>query len=206
MRFLFVGGPLAVDLLNTVVAQDGKVRDLLGTRRDVAAWVRATGLGSRGVLLAREPGGLRSYREALRGGLVAWAANEAAGRRLVSLLNRHLARDPEVAEVSIERNRVIGRRRSTGTPRDRLYGAVARSAAALLATGDPRRLRKCANPSCLLMFYDVSKAGRRRWCSMQTCGARAKVRAFRQRVRRPSRDHLPPPTSRTTSATPNASS
>jgi len=52
----------------------------------------------------------------------------------------------------------------------------------MLIADDPPRLRKCASPDCVLMFYDVSKAGRRRWCSILTDGARAKARAFRRRV------------------------
>ncbi len=192
MNFFFVGERLAIDLLNTVLVQEGRVRDLLETRHDVAAWAAAAGIVGRGDVdsgapgLASEPGGLRGFRETLRRGLLGWAGTRRLDRRLIALLNRHLARDPEVAEVGVEGSRVMVRRRSTGEPRDRLYGAVARSAAELLARGDPRRFRKCANPACRLMFYDVSKAGRRRWCSMRACGARAKVRAFRERLKPPS--------------------
>ena len=180
MRFLFLGERLAVDLLNTVVGQD-----LLQSPRDVAAWAEAAGVLPHGALggstAGQEPERLRRFRETLRRALVAWAVGRTHPRGLIALLNRHLGRDPEVSEVTASRGKVVTRRRPTGAPLERLYGAVARSAAELLAGGDPRRLRKCANPSCRLMFYDVSKAGRRRWCSMQTCGGRAKVRAFYRR-------------------------
>src|SRR5881296_2387719 len=71
MTFLFLGGRLAIDLLNTVIA-----RDLLGRREDVAAWGAAAGVVSRRELRrgGREPADLRAFREALRRGLVAWAA------------------------------------------------------------------------------------------------------------------------------------
>ncbi len=187
MDFLFLGERLAVDLLNTVILPDGRVRDLLGGAGDVAAWAEAAGVLPRGVVrvtsLGSEPAGLRAFREALRRGLAAWAAGARPAGFLL-LLNRHLARDPEVSEVTTTGRKVATRLRSAGTPSGRLYGAVARSAAELLASGDPRRLRKCANPTCRLMFYDVSKAGRRRWCSMRTCGGRAKARAFYRRKRR----------------------
>ena len=187
--FLFVGERLAVDLLNTVIGQDARVQDLLVRPGDVAAWADAAGVVRAGALrpsaLAREPNGLRTFREALRRGLRAWTASGRPGRGLVALLNTHLARDVEIAEAHLAGGRLTIGRRSTSEPRARLYGAVARSSAELLERGDPRRLRKCANPTCRLMFYDVSKAGRRRWCSMQTCGARAKVSAFRARRARP---------------------
>src|SRR5437773_4966855 len=184
--FFFLGGRLAVDLLNTVIVPDGRVRDLLSRRVDVASWGEAAGVVVRRDLrnAAREPAGLlRAFREALRRGLVAWAAAGTPPARLIALLNHHLARDPAVTEVSRKGRDVVTRVRSAGGPIERLYGAVARSAAELITQGDPRRLRKCANPTCRLMFYDTSKSGRRRWCSMQLCGGSAKVRAFYQRRR-----------------------
>ncbi|MFD6891732.1 CGNR zinc finger domain-containing protein [Streptomyces sp. NPDC059957] len=39
----------------------------------------------------------------------------------------------------------------------------------------PERIRPCANPECILHFYDISKNGTRRWCSMAACGNRAKA-------------------------------
>jgi len=169
--FFFLGGRLAVDLLNTVIVPDGRVRDLLSRRVDVASWGEAAGVVVRRDLrnAAREPAGLRAFREALRRGLVAWAAAGTPPARLIALLNNHLARDPAVTEVSRKGRDVVTRVRSAG---------------GLITQGDPRRLRKCADPTCCLMFYDTSKSGRRRWCSMQLCGGRAKVRAFRRRVGR----------------------
>lgn len=202
MGFFFLGGELAVDLLNTVIVPDGRVRDLLKRRGDVAAWGEAAGVVPRRALssgsraLVREPVGLRAFREALRRGLVAWAAAGSAPGELIALVNRHLARDPAVTEVSVRGRTVVVRVRPAGAPLKGLYGAVARSAAELLTNGDPRRLRKCANPGCCLMFYDTSKGGRRRWCSMQTCGGRAKVRAFYRRRGGRTRPRPSPPTSR----------
>lgn len=49
------------------------------------------------------------------------------------------------------------------------------SAADLLTRADHSRLRRCANDACLWLFLDQSKAGRRRWCDMSSCGNRAKA-------------------------------
>ncbi len=40
----------------------------------------------------------------------------------------------------------------------------------------PDRLRTCEHDDCTLWFLDTSKGGRRRWCSMERCGNRAKAR------------------------------
>lgn len=64
---------------------------------------------------------------------------------------------------------------------DWLLAAIARSAAEIIAEGPSTQLRVCSNPSCGLLFYDVSRTKRRRWCSMSRCGNRNKVAAFSRR-------------------------
>jgi predicted RNA-binding Zn ribbon-like protein len=64
---------------------------------------------------------------------------------------------------------------------DWLLAAIARSAAELLVEGSRAPIRRCANPSCRLLFYDDSRTRRRRWCSMAVCGNRHKVAAFLRR-------------------------
>jgi len=66
-----------------------------------------------------------------------------------------------------------------------LLAAIARSAADLIVEGPDAPIRICANPKCGLYFYDDSRTGRRRWCSMATCGNRAKVAAHSRRKRAP---------------------
>jgi predicted RNA-binding Zn ribbon-like protein len=46
---------------------------------------------------------------------------------------------------------------------------------------DSPRLRECAGDNCYLLFVDTSRPGKRRWCSMERCGNRNKVREFRSR-------------------------
>jgi predicted RNA-binding Zn ribbon-like protein len=44
------------------------------------------------------------------------------------------------------------------------------------------RLKACADDGCRWAFYDKSKNRSGRWCSMETCGNRHKVRAARART------------------------
>jgi predicted RNA-binding Zn ribbon-like protein len=44
-------------------------------------------------------------------------------------------------------------------------------------------LKNCADETCRSVFYDRSKNRSGRWCSMSSCGNRAKVRAWRERQR-----------------------
>jgi len=59
---------------------------------------------------------------------------------------------------------------------------IARAAADLVIATDPARVRRCASHPCSRWFVDTSKGGRRRWCSMATCGNRAKAAKHRQRL------------------------
>jgi predicted RNA-binding Zn ribbon-like protein len=51
------------------------------------------------------------------------------------------------------------------------------------AEGRWGRLKACWNPACRWVFYDASKNGLGRWCNMQVCGARHKMRRYRERQR-----------------------
>ncbi len=58
---------------------------------------------------------------------------------------------------------------------------VAWSAAELLTAEELHRVHECAGHDCGWLFLDMSKNGSRRWCSMETCGNRAKARRHRAR-------------------------
>jgi predicted RNA-binding Zn ribbon-like protein len=57
------------------------------------------------------------------------------------------------------------------------------SVASLARTGDWARLKACPADDCQWAFYDESRNRSRRWCSMEVCGNRSKLRAFRRRDR-----------------------
>jgi predicted RNA-binding Zn ribbon-like protein len=52
---------------------------------------------------------------------------------------------------------------------------VAQSAVDLLTDTDLARVKVCG---CGWLFYDTSRNGSRRWCSMEGCGTQAKMRRF----------------------------
>ena len=59
---------------------------------------------------------------------------------------------------------------------------VARSAAELLTSDMVDRVKECEDDrGCGFLFLDLSKNRSRRWCDMESCGNRAKVRRYRRR-------------------------
>ena len=59
--------------------------------------------------------------------------------------------------------------------------AILASVMALQADDRWSRLKACPDATCLFAFYDASRNRSRRWCSMESCGNRAKVRTYRPR-------------------------
>jgi predicted RNA-binding Zn ribbon-like protein len=58
---------------------------------------------------------------------------------------------------------------------------LARDAVDLFGGPLAHRIRICAADNCGLLFVDASRPGKRRWCSMERCGNRAKIRTHRAR-------------------------
>ena len=61
--------------------------------------------------------------------------------------------------------------------------AIAAAVALSQASGTWQRLKMCAAEDCRWVFFDGSRSGGGRWCSMSACGNRDKTRAYRQRAR-----------------------
>lgn len=58
---------------------------------------------------------------------------------------------------------------------------IARDALDLATSSAVAKVRDCATPSCGVLFLDNSRPGTRRWCSMDTCGNRAKKTTLRHK-------------------------
>lgn len=63
-----------------------------------------------------------------------------------------------------------------------VLSTVARDGIAVLTGPARSRVRECGADDCRLVFVDTSRPGARRWCSMQRCGNRRKVRDHRART------------------------
>jgi predicted RNA-binding Zn ribbon-like protein len=59
--------------------------------------------------------------------------------------------------------------------------SIARDTLDLATSPAVTRVRDCANPHCGVLFLDSSRPGTRRWCSMDTCGNRAKKDTLRHK-------------------------
>lgn len=64
-----------------------------------------------------------------------------------------------------------------------VLGPVAQAAVDLLRNGELDRVGQCADDrGCGWLFYDSSRNKSRRWCSMESCGNRAKAKRYYERT------------------------
>ncbi len=108
------------------------------------------------------------------------AANGGTGpqRRAVTTLNEAARR----VRLGVRLHPEDGcRLMAEGVGIDRPIGELLISVTASMATGSWNRLKVCANGACQRAFYDASRNRSGRWCSMATCGNRAKGSAYRRR-------------------------
>jgi predicted RNA-binding Zn ribbon-like protein len=61
---------------------------------------------------------------------------------------------------------------------------IIESAASLLTSGEFACISECNADDCNWLFLDHSRGGTRRWCSMKSCGNRAKARRHYRRQRK----------------------
>jgi predicted RNA-binding Zn ribbon-like protein len=127
-------------------------------------------------------GRIRRVRQAMRGVLEAAAARRAPDATDLDEINRAL-RTHYIYELLPATDGVSLDHRHQGDPVDGAMARLAESIARELIQGDTSRLRICENPQCHWVFKDTSRTGKRKWCSMSSCGNRAKVARHRARLR-----------------------
>ena len=191
--FLFVGNHLALDFLNTRPVQNGEPMELLSDFSALLRWSQAAGLLNPRQMVnlqrqARESASarrtldaMRQFRERLRKEILAWEGGADVHRAALDELNQLMAAYPMLSKLKATGN--VSSMELWFEPRqpEDLFAPLAHSAATLFAEADRSRVRKCGQ--CVLHFYDSSKKGTRRWCSMQLCGNRLKVAAYAARQR-----------------------
>jgi len=151
-------------------------------KRDVPfTWEGKDKRGSRvkGKSLAPDEAALRAD---LRRLFVGATMGTAPGRASLARLNDLLA--ARGGRLRVERRN--GRLRHAAAPDlvDAVGLPVVVSAIELLTSPDLGRVKMCPAARCAWLFLDDSRNGSRRWCSMETCGNRAKARLHYDRMRR----------------------
>ena len=125
---------------------------------------------------------LHRIREAMRGVLEATVNRRVPDPADLGELNRAM-RTHYIYELVPSPDGCSLDHRHQGDPVDGAMARLAESIARELIAGETARLRVCENEQCRWVFKDTSRTGKRKWCSMSSCGNRAKVARHRAKQR-----------------------
>jgi predicted RNA-binding Zn ribbon-like protein len=194
--FELTGGALCLDFANTLGDRPA------GTEEHLARWTDLVDWGEQAAAVSsREAAALRKWaaqharesvdalatakelREVLYRIYSALAAARAAPARDLSALNAWLGDSLGRLQITARAGGYEWAWEAIPSP-ERILWPVVRSGAELLVSPDRRLVRECQSETCSWLFVDRSRTRKRRWCSMRTCGNRAKVRRFHERHRR----------------------
>jgi predicted RNA-binding Zn ribbon-like protein len=183
----FVGGHPVLDLTNTVFDRAHPVADneLLRTPSDVVTWCASAGLleavpptaAAAADDLVAEVRAVREHAHAVFDAVARGATvpvepfGELLERAGAGVRAGHVPR----LDAAVERATV-----DPAAPGS-IPTVLSLLAAHALFTLPPDRIRACGR--CGWLFLDSSRGGRRRWCSMSTCGNREKASRHRQAAR-----------------------
>src|SRR5258705_1423451 len=201
--FLFVANKPILDFLHTRPVLADEPTELLSDLRALERWLIASGMvtaaTARGVVRGwrQSPKAaafldqLITFRERLREAVVRIENGSLPADAFLAEVNSLLLQHPRHTSLHKRDRKVI---RETlfelRKPTD-IWAPIIDATADLLTEAEWSRIRKCE--SCVVHFFDTSKKGSRRWCSMNICGNKLKVAAYQRRKRAtmPPRTTLP---------------
>lgn len=180
-NFRFRSGRLCLDFIATVGDRDQMAFDRWRGAADFGRWCVAAGLLPQVIkITSAEIDSARRLREALYRLVRAALAQATPDPADLALLNRMARKAPLVPQLT-----ALGgpSRWGSSTPHEAVLATVARDAVDLLSSDVMKRVRTCADDHCSVLFVDMSRPGKRRWCAMKGCGNKVKKAAYRKRLR-----------------------
>lgn len=151
--------------------------DELATLEGAVAWLRSIGVRDVRTPRSADLDELVRLREALRDAVA--HRGSPNGVRGIAAVNGIAEQHPIV--LRFEPGRAPFASHAAGI--DGVVERLLTIAAIATIDGTWDRLKTCANGGCRWVFYDHSRNRSRTWCSMDVCGARAKMRTYRARIR-----------------------
>ncbi|MGI5132095.1 CGNR zinc finger domain-containing protein [Pseudonocardia sp. CA-107938] len=178
--FWFDAGAVCLDFAHTGGEDRYAVFESLHEPADLAEWLAHPSLGAAPTVpvSAGDLAAAKTLRQAI------WevAHARAAGRPLpldgIAAINRAAAKPPLLPGLADDGATAVWVPPVRAT---QALSSMAREMIELLSGPWAGRIRECASDTCPMVFVDSSRPGARRWCAMERCGNRHKLRARRAR-------------------------
>ena len=178
--FWFDAGAACLDFAHSGGEGAYAVFESLHRPADLAEWLARPPVAATLTVppTARDLTAAKALRQAIWDAAHARAAGRPLPAEAVATVNRAAAAAPLAPELAGDGSQV------DWVPPVRAAQALstlAREMIEVLSGPFGERIRECAGDNCPLVFVDLSRPGARRWCAMERCGNRHKLRALRAR-------------------------
>jgi predicted RNA-binding Zn ribbon-like protein len=178
--FWFDAGAVCLDFAHTGGEGRYAVFETLHQPADLVEWLAQPPLVAVLTLpvTARELAAAKALRQAIWDAAHARAARHPLPTDAIATINRAAAAAPLVPELAAG-----GTTAGWAAPvrATQALSTLAREMIELVCGPLAGRIRECAGDNCPLVFVDSSRPGARRWCAMERCGNRHKLRTLRAR-------------------------
>ncbi len=179
--FFLDGGALWVDFTNTVMVVDGAETDRIATPESFTHWCIQAGVDTDEPVSDEALETTHHLREALRETAQRTTDGQRPTDAALATIDAILAASHGTMRLRKSDDGIAPSFVPIGAPTPPATWRIAMSAACWLRDGNPEHLKRCAHHECVLFFQDTTRNHSRRWCSMTTCGNRAKSTRFRRR-------------------------
>lgn len=180
---LFLADNVALDFINSEYGVGDGYHDCFTDDQSVVGWLQMAGLLP-APFHCRAPIGLLELAHQLR----------RDAREIIDLAMKDSPADPTTINGLLETGRPVRKLvwndeaqayrislHQRDSSAESLLEPIAEALVGLVTSNKFEFVRQCEAHDCVLLFHDLTKSHRRRWCSMATCGNRMKVAAFRSR-------------------------
>ena len=173
-----IGGSPWVNLINTKRFVEGNIVDILDNMDLFRAWLKESKLDKAVSAYEQSVNTLKS----LRGDFEALLDEVSEGISLsesksMGNIKRILGSIPVILETSFDKNEITVLHHACDDSHDLTLKIIESflDTCHLYGLG---KVRQCSHEECIMYFLDTSKSGKRKWCSMVTCGNRKKASKY----------------------------
>lgn len=189
-----VGGVLCLDFANTINSRREPEHDYLLTYSDIVEWAGKVEILSVQQVKSLKQLETQDVRKAERALEKGQNAREVIYRVFSAVANKSEPKEDDFMAITHLYEEAIANGQHVRIDQhyeiawkaDEMFDAflwpIVSSAESLLLSKELSRVKEC--PNCGWLFLDTSKNQSRRWCSMNTCGARDKMRRYHKRLKK----------------------
>ncbi|WIL69801.1 CGNR zinc finger domain-containing protein [Staphylococcus cohnii] len=185
-KILTIGGKPWINLVNTIFIKDNKKIDLFISKSDILNWLIENNIVNQNtnenVITDELVTLLKKLRRLSKEVLISIQSEGELSQNIKSKIKKYI-NDTNITVNFLDDDKNIDLIYIGKTIKDNITYIIINDLINTLKHYDTRRIRQCHHENCICYFLDISKAGKRKWCDMETCGNRKKASNYYQKYK-----------------------